>query len=150
MKRAHTIIATAISISALLAAPMAHALQITNFDKLTRKQIEQSYYFDWNRNSTFRASIIKAFSASGISIPTWLHRGGGPSAPSQVIDSGSTHFVLLNTCKQHECSENNVYVLFDPATKATALAGKLDDKPVWIGVKNPTVKQILSNASGLR
>ena len=146
-----TLTTAALCASALLAVvPAAHALDISNFDGLTRKQIESSYFFDWSRNSTFRASLIKAFRSSNMAVPTWVRRGGGPSAPSQVIDSGSTHFVLLNTCKAHECDENNIYVLFDPMTKITAIHGKLDKKTLWAGQTTPAMKQILSSASGLR
>lgn len=141
--------ALALCASALLALP-AQALEITNFDKLTRKQIEQSYYFDWSHNSTFRVALIKAFKSSNQTIPTWLRKGGGPAAPAKIVDSGATHFVLLNTCKMHDCGNNNVYVLFDPVTKTTALAGKVDNKPTWIGATNGTIKQILSSASGIR
>ena len=146
-----TLATAAVCTSALLTiAPAAHALEISNFDGLTRKQIESSYFFDWSRNSMFRASLIKAFRSSNMIVPTWVRRGGGPSAPSQVVDSGSTHFVLLNTCKSRECDENNIYVLFDPMTKITAIHGKLDKKTLWAGQTTPAMKQILSRASGLR
>ena len=138
------------SFALLAIAPTAHALEITSFDGLTRKKIESSYFFDWSRNSVFRASLIKAFRSSNMDIPTWVRRGGGPSAPSQVIDSGTTHFVLLNTCKAHECDDNNIYVLFDPQTKATAVYGKLNKRLTWAGQTTPAIKQILTSASGLR
>ena len=83
-------------------------------------------------------------------MPTWLLKGGGTSAPAKVIDSGATHFVLLDTCKPHDCDANKVYVLFDPVTKATAAVVKLDKKVTWIGKPNATVKQLLSTATGLR
>ena len=135
----------------VLALPMsAHALQINDFATLTKKQIESSYFFDWNRNSTFRGALFKSFKSSGIAMPTWLRKGGGTSAPAKVTDSGGTHFVLLDTCKAHDCDANKVYVLFDPVSKATAAVVKLDKKVTWIGKPNATVKQILSTATGLK
>lgn len=128
----------------------AHALPITNFSTLTPKQITQSYYFDWNRNSQYRAALIKAFAYSKTPVPQWLRQGAGPSAPTKIITHGSTHFVLLNTCKMHECSENKAYVLFDPVSKTTGIIAKLDDKLTWIGGPNAAMKQLLSTNSGLR
>ncbi|MGL4767588.1 MAG: Ivy family c-type lysozyme inhibitor [Formosimonas sp.] len=135
----------------LAALPLSsHALQINNFDTLTKKQIEQSYFFDWNKNSTFRGALFKTFKASGVAMPEWLRQGGGGSAPAKVIQSGATNFVLLDTCKPRDCGNNAIYVLFDPASKLTAAVAKFDKKTTWIGKPNTTVKQILSTASGLR
>ncbi|GHA74786.1 hypothetical protein GCM10009007_14830 [Formosimonas limnophila] len=133
-----------------LSVPNAQAVQITKFETLTQKQIEQSYYFDWNRNSTFRAAIYKAFKTSKITVPSWVRQGAGPAAPARVITSGATKFVLLNTCKARECDKNELFVVFDPVTKAAFAVGQLDGKTTWIGNPNATVKQILSTASGLR
>ena len=142
---------TAAALCALMMSPMgAHAVQISNFDTLTQKQIESSYFFDWNRNSTFRGSLFKAFKSSGIPMPVWLLKGGGGAAPAQVVHSGNTHFVLLDTCAPGDCRNNMVYVLFDPATKTTAAVSKLNKKIAWVGKPNNVAKQILSNASGLR
>jgi hypothetical protein len=133
-----------------LFVPNAQAVQITKFETLTQKQIEQSYYFDWNRNSTFRAAVYKAFKTSNTTVPTWVRQGAGPAAPARVITSGATKFVLLNTCKARECQKNELFVLFDPMTKAAFAVGQFDGKTTWIGNPNATVKQILSTASGLR
>jgi Inhibitor of vertebrate lysozyme (Ivy) len=146
-----TKITTAVLCASALALPLsAQALQITNFNTLTKKQIEQSYFFDWNRNSTFRGALFKAFKSSGVVMPAWLRKGGGGSAPAKVIQNGATNFVLLDTCKPRECDSNVVYVLFDPATKTTAAVGKFDKKVAWVGKPNDSIKRILSNASGLR
>lgn len=133
-----------------LTAPSAQALKITKFETLTQKQIEQSYYFDWNRNSTFRAAIYKAFKTSKVAVPTWVRQGAGPAAPARIITSGTTKFVLLNTCKARECEKNELFVLFDPVTKAAFAVGQFDGKTTWIGTPNATAKQLLSTASGLR
>ena len=144
-------ITSATILASIIAAPLsAHALKITSFETLTKKQIEQSYFFDWNRNSAFRGSLFKAFKNSGVTMPTWLRKGGGGAAPAKVITRGATNFVLLDTCKPHDCGENMIYVLFDPATKNTVAVAKLDKKVTWVGRPDNTVKQILSNATGLR
>ena len=128
----------------------AHALQITDFNSLTEKKIKQSYYFDWNRNGTFRTALFKAFKASNVPVPEWMRQGSGPASPGKLINRGATHYVLLDTCKARECGDNIAFVLFDPATKSLASVAKIDKKTVWVGKPIASVKQILSNASGLR
>lgn len=146
-----TKIPTFIFLSAILiASNSVQATKITNFSTLTQKQIEQSYYFDWNRNAMFRASMNKQFKSSKISMPDWLHQGRGGSAPAKIITKDTTQFVLLDTCKPRECHDNIAYILFDPATKNTSIVGKFNKKTVWVGNIGKTERQILSNVSGLK
>lgn len=152
MTRLKKLASTMICLTATVGAThqnAAHAATITNFATLTPKQIMQSYYFDWNRNAQYRAALFKAFSYSKTPMPQWLNKASGPSKPSKIIVNGSTKFVFLNTCKQHDCSENNVYVLFDPVSRTTAAIAKFDDKLTWIGGPNAAMKKILSANSGL-
>lgn len=135
--------------AALTLSNSLQAVQITTFSKLTKKQIEQSYYFDWNRNAIFRAAMSKEFKSSKTPMPDWLRQGRGGSAPAKIITSDSTNFVLLDTCKPRDCQNNIAYILFDPATKNTSVVGKFNKKMIWIGSVGQTERKILSDNSGL-
>ncbi len=124
------------------------AAPITNFETLTRQQIEQSYYHDWNMNIKFRAAVRQLFARSKVAMPSWVRYGAGPSAPSQVVAKDGVNWVVLNTCKVHACGDNNLFILLNPPTKEIYGVAKLDRKLVWLGKPNPTQKAILSQASG--
>ncbi len=128
----------------------AQATPIGAFETLTQAKIEQSYFFDWNRNAKFRVALNNAFARTGVRMPAWLRQGSGPSAPARVLHQGNTHWVLLNTCKSHDCGKNVVYVAFDPPTRTTAAVGKFGGQVLWIGKPNDALRLILSNYSGLR
>ena len=132
-----------------IAAPSAQAVRINKFDTLTESEINQSYYFDWNRNSTFRAALFKAFKTSNLKPPAWLRQGSGPSKPSRLIKSGTANFVLLNTCQAGKCDDNEIYVLFDTATKTASAVAQIEGKTTWIGNPTAASKEILSSHSGM-
>lgn len=130
--------------------PTAQATQITRMDTLTEKQILQSYYFDWNKNSTFRAALYKAFKSSNVALPAWVRQGAGPAAPARLVPAENTKLVLLNTCMTGKCGDNELYVLFNPMTKALYGVVKVNAKATWIGNPNGNIKQLLSTHSGIR
>ena len=132
-------------------APNANAVRINKLDTLTESEINQSYYFDWNRNSTYRAALFQAFKTSNLKPPAWLRQGSGPSKPSLMINKSvdTDTLVLLNTCQARDCDENIIYVLFDTKTKTVSAVAKFDGKVSWIGKPDAASKALLSSHSGL-
>lgn len=126
----------------------AQAAPVTKFETLTQAQVEQTYFFDWNRNVKFRAALMRAFAQSKVAMPAWVRQGSGPSAPSKVVHQGNVHWAMLNTCKSRDCGNNILYVAFDPATLTTSAVGKINGKLTWIGATGP-VREALSRFSGL-
>ena len=130
------------------ASHVLRAETIGSFDTLTQRQVEQSYYYDWNRNLKFNSAVQRLFVRSKVAQPEWVRRGSGPSAPAQVVRQDSVNWIFLNTCKIHECGNNNLYILFNPPTRETYGVAKLNRKVVWLGKPNATQKALLSKASG--
>ncbi len=123
----------------------AQAAPITDFDTLTQHDIEQSYYHDWNRNPKFRASVRQLFVRSKVAQPAWVRHGAGPSAPSRVVSHNGGNWVLLNTCKMHDCGDNNLVILFHPPTRDIYGMAQLNKKTVWLGKPNPAQKALLDS-----
>ena len=129
-------------------AHTVRAETIGAFDTLTQRQVEQSYYYDWNRNLKFNSSVQRLFVRSKVAQPAWVRHGAGPSAPAQVVPQDGVNWVLLNTCKIRDCGNNALYILFNPPTHETYGVAKLNRKVVWLGKPNDTQKALLSKASG--
>ncbi len=127
-----------------LGAPsLAQAAPITDFKTLTQHEIEQSYYHDWNRNIQFRAAVRQLFARSKVALPAWVRQGAGPSAPSRVVQQDGANWVLLNTCKIHDCGDNHLVILFHPPTRAIHGLAQLNKKTVWLGKPNEAQKALL-------
>ena len=94
------------------------------------------------------SAVQQLFSRSKVATPAWVRQGAGPSAPCQVAPQGGINWVVLNTCKMHDCGDNNLFVLFNPPTRETYGVAKLDGKIQWLGKPNAAQKAILSQASG--
>lgn len=121
------------------------AASITDFSTLTQHEVEQSYYHDWNRNPKFRASVRQLFARSNVSMPAWVRHGAGPSAPCRVLPQGGVNWVLLNTCKMHDCGDNHVIILFNPPTGETYGLVQLNKKTIWLGKPNDVQKVLLKS-----
>ncbi|WP_137939086.1 Ivy family c-type lysozyme inhibitor [Chitinivorax sp. B] len=92
---------------------------------------------------------------AGSNAPTWIKQASGPSSPSTQLAYQGHHYELANSCKQHDCGNNRVLVLFDVAKRqAWGVWAKLpDDTPVarsvepeltWYGKPDDTIRQLLT------
>ena len=122
---------------------VTQAAPITDFNTLTQHEVEQSYYHDWNRNPKFRASVRQLFARSNVPMPAWVRHGAGPSAPSRVLPQEGVNWVLLNTCKMHNCGDNHLIILFNPPTREIYGLAQLNKKTVWLGKPNDAQKELL-------
>jgi Inhibitor of vertebrate lysozyme (Ivy) len=141
---------SAVAFLGLMQVPTAQAGAIVKFETLTEAQIKQSYYFDWNRNVVFRASVVKLFAANSTVMPAWVRQGSGPAAPADVAPVGGTQWVLVNTCKLRDCGNNVLHIAFHPPTRQAVGIAKLDGKLTWLGKPSGAMQQMLSQRSGLR
>ena len=132
------------SVLGLGASSWAQAAPITDFNTLTQHEVEQSYYHDWNRNPKFRASVRQLFVRSNVPMPAWVRHGAGPSAPSRVVQQDGTNWVLLNTCKMHNCGDNHLIILFNPPTREIYGLAQLNKKTVWLGKPNDAQNALLN------
>ena len=54
---------------------VVRAETIGSFDTLTQRQVEQSYYYDWNRNLKFNSAVQRLFMRSKVAQPEWVRHG---------------------------------------------------------------------------
>ncbi len=75
---------------------------------------EGSYLFDLLKKPTY-AQAFRKMIAGVAGREKWLaERGGpaGPGGPSKAITVAGTPYELVDTCKQHDCSDNRVFIIF--------------------------------------
>jgi hypothetical protein len=63
----------------------------------------------------FKALYHKALGA--YASEEWLATLDGPTSPSRTVKVAKKDYLLINSCKNHDCYDNNVVILYSPAKK---------------------------------
>ena len=73
----------------------------------------------------------------------WLTELDGPSAPNQVVVVDATEYLLASACKNHDCAENNVVLLYSAELDVVYGLVYRSGDVTWIGAPTETVAQAL-------
>jgi len=71
---------------------------------------------DLLKDAKFKSAYYKALGAKVKE--SWLAALDGPSPPNKKIKIGSAEYVFASTCKNHDCADNNVVLLYSAAQGA--------------------------------
>ena len=64
-------------------------------------------------NPKFKAAHYKALGP--LVKQMWLAKLDGPSPPTRTVSIGGREYVLVCSCKNHDCADNNAVLLYSPA-----------------------------------
>lgn len=74
-------------------------------------------------------------------LPQWITQGGTTSQNQDVVIDGKK-YIVLNSCKPHDCAAENIAVLYSPASKTLAgVFSTLDEQSVhqkltWLNISD--------------
>lgn len=72
--------------------------------------------WDYGRDKTFRALYLKALGPKAKT--GWVAKLDGPSSGAKAVHAAGADYRQLAVCKPHDCSDNNLVLLYSPADKA--------------------------------
>lgn len=88
-------------------------------------------------------------------VPAWV-RQGGTSTPSQRVSVAGKPWLLVQSCKPHDCPSEYVHILYEPRSQAIAAlfvrdpsavanAGPRQDRTelIWLGAPDGSLKNAL-------
>lgn len=113
--------------------------------------VDKPYLFDVVKTDpAVRTALTRLFKAEK-GLPKWVTGipAGGPyvaSAP-QAVTGSAGRFTLYNACKQHDCGDNQLYILVAP--DGSQAWGLLDErgKVRFLGQPDAARREVLSAAS---
>ncbi|MBK9776743.1 MAG: hypothetical protein IPP62_10325 [bacterium] len=73
----------------------------------------------------------------------WLADLDGPSALNQVVVIDAAHYVLVSACKNHDCAENNLVVLYSASQDLVYGLVYRNGNSTLIGAPPPNVARAL-------
>lgn len=88
-------------------------------------------------NPKFRAAYYKALGRL-ISLP-WLFQLDGPTSPSRRVKVVGQPYTLVNSCKTHDCGDNNTLLLYSPARNLVYGIVYSRGRSILIGMPPPAV-----------
>ena len=106
------------------------------------------YLFDLMKNPAYRRAWSNM--TKGETVPLWISKFGvsynATGAPATEVFMDGISYTLAWICEPHNCSENEIYVLFAPeGLQAWALLISDGDKRQWLGKPNDVVKAALES-----
>jgi hypothetical protein len=96
------------------------------------------YPWEWLKDGGFKTAYVKALGSK--SKERWLMELPGPSVRSRSVAIGVRDYVLLQSCKPHDCADRNVVLIYD--RDANVVYGKLKEEHAitWLGNPAPELQ----------
>lgn len=91
-------------------------------------------------------------------LPSWVSTATGPSSPSRLVFQDKRQYELASSCKQHDCANNRLLVLFDKARKqawgvwisipdnvgaSDPMSRHANARYIWLGEPSGAIKSLL-------
>lgn len=92
---------------------------------------------DLLRDTRFKRAYVRALGP--LARESWLMRLDGPAPPVKNVQVAGSDFQLVSVCKNHDCADNNMVLLYGEASQ-TVYAKVLErGRPALIGAPPPAV-----------
>jgi hypothetical protein len=85
----------------------------------------------------FKAAYLKALGR--LKSESWLAELDGPARDTKRVTVAGSKYLLTGSCKNHDCAENNVTILYSPERKLVYGKVRMAGKSVLIGSPPPAV-----------
>lgn len=111
------------------------------------------YLHELLKRPDFSGAYMRIVTQRGV--PNWV-RQGGTSTPSQRVTVGGKPWLLVQSCKPHDCPSEHVHILYEPRSQAIAAVFVRDPSAVanatpntdrteliWLGAPDGALKNAL-------
>jgi hypothetical protein len=95
------------------------------------KPPEELYPTALLKDPKFKRSYASMLGA--LSSEPWLMRMDGPAQPVKNVKVAGTDYQFVSVCKNHDCYDNNIVVLYAPATQAAHAKVLRGNRPMLLG-----------------
>jgi hypothetical protein len=92
---------------------------------------------DLLKEARFREPYLKALGP--LAKEDWLTHLDGPAPPVRGHQVAGITYQLVNVCKNHDCADNNLTLLYAPGTQAVYARLLVRGQPAVVGSPNPVV-----------
>ena len=99
---------------------------------------------DYLRDARFRAAYQAVLGP--LAQEPWIARLDGPAPPVQQVKVGGVDHDLLAVCKQHDCAEHSMVLLYAPSSGSVAGKVVQAGRSTLLGQPSPAVKAELERA----
>jgi hypothetical protein len=89
------------------------------------------------QDDDFKRAYVRALGP--LSEEPWLMQLDGPAQPVRSVQIGGTAYQLVSVCKNHDCYDNNVVVLYAAATRTVYAKVLQGGRPILLGAPPPPV-----------
>lgn len=96
---------------------------------------------DLLRDPAFKKAYVKALGR--FAKEPWLMQLDGPAPETRKVTIAGTEYFLISSCKNHDCAENNMTVLYAPSKNLVQGKVRLAGKSALIGSPPPAVAKEL-------
>ena len=83
------------------------------------------------KDAKFKRSYVSALGA--LASEPWLMRMDGPAQPVKNVKVAGTEYQFVSVCKNHDCYDNNVVVLYAAATQTAYAKVLRGNRPMLLG-----------------